>query len=256
MRARARLVVELADGHSVVRLLRSMPPLTLIPARTNGSSATVRLVGSAAGPLGGDDLELFVHIGPGARLTLAGIAATLALPGPHGEQSHSTVRMDLADHARVDYLPEPTVITARADHHAVLDATLAPDAELHCREMLVLGRTGERPGRLAVTTTMTRDGRAVLRQRLDVGDPTMDTNAATLAGKRVLATELHLDGVVREPASGGWWSASPLAAGGTVVTALADDTVTASRLLDDSSAPQHEGRRCSEPVLNASTQPH
>lgn len=232
MRARARLAVELVGGHSVVRLLRSMPPLTLVPARTNGPSATVRIVGSAAGPLGGDDLELSVHIGPGARLTLAGIAATLALPGPQGEPSRSTVRIDLADNAQVDYLPEPTVITARANHHAVLDATLAAGAELHCREMLVLGRTGERPGRLAVTTNVTRDGHAVLRQRLDIGDSTMDANLTTLAGKRVLATELHLDSVRRESASGEWWSASPLAAGGTMVTALTDDAVTASRLLD------------------------
>ena len=233
MRARARLVVELAGGHSVVRLLRSMPPLTLVPSRTNGSSATIRIVGSAAGPLGGDDLELSVHIGPGARLTLAGIAATLALPGPHGEQSRSTVRMELAANAHVDYLPEPTVVTARANHHAVLDATLATGAELHCREMLVLGRTRERPGRLTITTNVTRDGHAVLRQQLDVVDSTMDASVTPLAGKRVLATALHLDGIVREPASGEWWSTSPLAAGGTIVTALADDTVTASRLLDE-----------------------
>ena len=76
MRAHAHLVVERdADGRSVVRTLRSAAPLTLLPVR---GRPVVHLVGSAAGPLGGDDLTLTVEVGPHARLTIAAPTHTSA----------------------------------------------------------------------------------------------------------------------------------------------------------------------------------
>lgn len=240
MRASAALTVERdGAGRDVVRHVRSASPLTLIPARINGS-ALVHLVNSAATPLGGDELVLTVHVGPGASLTLIGIAATVALPGP-GATSRSTVHLHLAEGARVAYLPEPTVITARANHEAMLVVDLAGDACLRTREVLVLGRTRERPGLLVTRTAVTRDGRPVLRQELRVGDPRLDATVASLAGRRVLATELHLDGSSPPPSSGEWWSRTPLAAGGSMTTALADDVVTALRCLDLSSPARSAG---------------
>jgi urease accessory protein len=233
VKARAHLAVECdRAGATVVRELRCAPPITLVPARANGS-ALVHLVNSAAGPLGGDELNLTVHVGQNATLRLVGVAATIVLPGPHGAPSRSCVRFELADGARVVYRPEPMVVTARADHEADLVATLAGDARLSAREVVVLGRAGERPGALAARTSVTRDGLPVLRQHLRVGDPELDGSAAGLVGRRVLATELNLDGAAGDPASGQWWSRSPLARGGTLVTALADDTVTALRRLEE-----------------------
>lgn len=239
MRARADLAVEVdRRGNTVVRKLRCTAPLTLVPARTNGS-ALVHLVGSAAGPLGGDELTLTVHVGPKARLRLVGVAATVLLPGRHGGVSRSAVRLDVAEGADVEYLPEPTVVTARAEHEASLVATLAGDARLRTREVLVLGRAGEAAGLLTTGTSVTRDGRPVLRQRLRIGDPALDGSVAGLAGRRVLATASDFhdgdgdgDGEDEGGAvSGEWWSRSPLAAGGWVATALADDAVTAARRL-------------------------
>ncbi len=224
MRARACLEVERdGAGRSVVRTLRSAAPLTLIPVR---GEPVVHLVNSAASPLGGDELELTVRVGPGACLRLTGIAATVALPGP-GATSRSTVHLELGAGAVLTYLPEPTVITARANHEATLHAALGAGAVLHYREILVLGRAGERPGGLTTTLHATREGHPVLRQQLTIGDPSI----ATLAGHRVLATELHLDDTTPSPTSGEWWSRTPLAAGGTLTTALANDAVTAQRLL-------------------------
>ena len=232
MRARACLTVELdARGHSVVRRLRSAAPLRLVPGR-RARDATVRLVNSAAAPLGGDDLELTVLVGPGATLTLAGVAATLALPGSRAEPSRFAVRIELAERATARYLPEPTVITARAWHESCLHAELAAGATLRCREVLVLGRAGERPGRLSSSVSVLRAGRPLLRQRLEIGDPDLDASAAHLAGRRVLATEILADDRQPPAAGGDWWSRTPLAAGGSLVTALADDAVTALRRLD------------------------
>jgi urease accessory protein len=221
VKAQAQLVVERdAAGRSVVRTLRSAAPLTLIPVR---GQPVVHLVNSAASPLGGDDLTLTVQVGPHACLTLTGIAATVALPGPHGEKSRTTVHMALAEGATVAYLPEPTVITRRARHESVLVAVLADGAHLHTRETLVLGRANEPPGELTTTLHVTRQGRPVLRQHLSV-------TTETLMGNRVLATELSTSDT-RETASGEWWSRTQLAAGGTLTTALANDAVTASSLL-------------------------
>jgi urease accessory protein len=221
VKAHARLTVERdAAGRSVVRTLRSAAPLTLLPVR---GAPVVHLVNSAASPLGGDELTLTVCVGPGACLTLTGIAATVALPGPHGERSRTTVHMELAEGAAVDYLPEPTVITRRARHESLLTVTMADGAHLHTCETVVLGRAGETAGELTTALHVTRLGYPVLRQSLTV-------TRETLLGKRVLITELSTSDT-RETASGEWWSRTRLAAGGTLTTALADDAVTASREL-------------------------
>jgi urease accessory protein len=228
VKAHARLTACFDGSRTVLRELRSMAPLTLFPRRGGrGPTAVVHLVNSATSPLGGDDLLLSVHVGPGASLRLSGVAATLALPGLHGEGSVSTVDMVVEEGGSLEYLPEPTVITARARHTAVFRAMLASDAYLHTREVLVLGRAGESPGSLTTSSSVTRGTVPVLRQTLTVGDSTLDTSLAVLAGRRVLVSDLVVGGPELPAASGEWWSRSPLAAGGTLTTSLAPDAVTA-----------------------------
>ncbi|GAB2956850.1 urease accessory protein UreD [Amycolatopsis acidiphila] len=235
MRADARLVAEYRDGRTVLRELRSMAPLTLFPKRTNGA-AVVHLVSSATSPLGGDELTLTVRVGAGARLRLSGVAATLALPGHREGGSRSTVHVEVERGGMLEYLPEPTVVTSRARHAAELFATLDDDARFHTREVLVLGRVGERTGVLRSTQRVVRAGVPLLHQTLDVG--VLDRSIAHLAGRRVLATELLVGGEdPPEPAGGDWWSVTPLAHGGALVTALAPDVVTAQAGLD-------RARRC------------
>ncbi|MCI2423166.1 urease accessory protein UreD [Saccharopolyspora sp. K220] len=237
MRASALLSVELGSGgRSVVRELRSEAPMTLVPRRTATASpdgiAVVHLVGSAATPVGGDRVDLRVRVGPGARLQLRGTAATVALPGQHAEHSRSTVRIDVEAGGTIEYLPEATVISARADHQAEMTIELGEGARARCRELLVLGRYGERPGRLITTTHVARTGTPLLRQRLDIGEHRLATSAGYLAGARVLATETVVwDHDPAEPASGEWWSLAPLTAGGALATAVAADAVTAQRRL-------------------------
>ncbi|VVJ15186.1 Urease accessory protein UreD [Amycolatopsis camponoti] len=230
MKAHARLTACFDGTRTVLRELRSMAPLTLFPRRGRGPAAVVHLVNSATSPLGGDDLLLSIHVGPGASLRLSGVAATLALPGLHGEGSLSTVSVVVEEGGSLDYLPEPTVITARARHTAVLRASLASDAYLHTREVLVLGRTGECPGSLTTSSHVTRGSVPVLRQTLTIGESTLDKSLAVLAGRRVLATDLVVGGPDLPAASGEWWSRSPLAAGGTLTTSLAPDAVTALKV--------------------------
>jgi urease accessory protein len=206
-----------------------MAPLTLFPQRRGGSAAVVHLVNSATSPLGGDELTLTVRVGPGARLRLSGVAAMIALPGPHDEASMSTVDIEIGAGGELEYLPEPTVVTARARHFSELRASLAAEARLRTREVLVLGRAGEEPGRLTVSQQVIRAGIPLLRQTLEIGDAELDASLAHLAGRRVLATELIVGDEHREPAGGDWWSVTPLTGCGSLATALAFDAVTAQR---------------------------
>lgn len=243
MKAAARLVVALDDtGRSVVRDLRSASPLTLMPCPAtrhdeDPGTALVHLVGSAAAPLGGDDLALTVEVGPGAALSLRGIGATLALPGQHPGSGRMSVTIRVAEGGRLEYLTEPTVVAAEADHRTELHADLAADARLRCREVVVLGRSGERPGRLRGDVRLRRDGTTLLRQHLDLGGPEPDDGPAHLAGHPVVATELLVWGADPDsPSVGDWWSLVPLARGGSLATALAPDTLVAYRLLDTATA--------------------
>ncbi|WP_037369595.1 urease accessory protein UreD [Amycolatopsis orientalis] len=227
MKAHARLVAALAGGRTVLRELKSMAPLTLVPRRQRGPDAMVHLVNSATAPLGGDELHLEIRVEAGAQLKLSGVAATLALPGLREVPSLSTVEVLVEDGGSFEYLPEPTVVTARAEHVAVLRADLAADARFQTREVLVLGREGERPGRLSSTVHVTRGRVPALRQTQTVGDAPLDASLAVLAGHRVLVTELEFGGPPRPAESGPWWSRTPLAAGGALTTAVGPDVVTA-----------------------------
>ncbi|PKV93806.1 urease accessory protein UreD [Amycolatopsis echigonensis] len=230
MKAHARLVAAVGNGRTVLRELKSMAPLTLVPRRQRGPGAVVHLVNSATAPLGGDELRLEIRVEAGAELKLSGVAATLALPGLREVPSLSTVDVVVADGGSFEYLPEPTVVTARANHTAVLRAELAEETRFRTREVLVLGREGERPGRLTSTVQVVRGGVPALRQTQTIGDGPLDTSLAVLAGNRVLLTDLDFGGPPRPAESGPWWSRTPLAAGGVLTTALAADVVTAVRL--------------------------
>ncbi|MCF7552125.1 urease accessory protein UreD [Pseudonocardia sp. WMMC193] len=233
MRARALLTVERVGDRSVVRELRSQSPLSLVPRRgtaaTLDPAATVHLVGSAATPLGGDDVELAVHVGPAAELVLTGVAAAVALAGT----SSLTVRVTLDEGATLQYLPEPTVVTARADHHTLLHTELHETARVRLREILVGGRAGEQPGRYRGTTRVATGlgSCPVLHQTQEFGDPALQASSAVLAGNRVLGTEVLLWGADGEAATGESWALTPLARRGSLATAVGPDAVSTQRAL-------------------------
>ena len=238
MRSRARIVVECdGTGRSTVRELRSQAPLTLLPRRGAAAArspvATVHLVGSATTPLGGDDVELDVEVGPGADLVLTGVAAAVALPAPGTEAASSlVVRLRVAHGGSLQYLPEPTIVTRRADHHSELHAELDADARLRCREVLVAGRSGEPAGRYQGRTVVREAGRPLFVQDQELGDPALQASAAHLAGRRVLGTEVIVWGDDPPDAvAGDWWSLSPLAGRGCLASAVGCDAVTAQRAL-------------------------
>ena len=114
------------DGRTRVTVLRSDGPLAL-----RATPGGVYLVGAAAGPVGGDDLALEVDVGPGTTLVLRSAAASVLLPGPHGDVSRLRIRARVAAGGRLDYGLQPAVAAAGCDHYVT-----KPYSPMHLLRMI------------------------------------------------------------------------------------------------------------------------
>ncbi|WP_019925766.1 urease accessory protein UreD [Nocardia sp. BMG111209] len=176
---------------------------------------TVHLVGTAATPVGGDELDIEIRVAPGARLRLRTVAATIALPGRETPLSVAYWRLAVGAGAHLDFAPEPTVVADGAEHHAVTTVDLAADATLHLAEHIQIGRSGEDSGRWRGDLIADRAGLPLLRHRLELGAgaPTDDLLTAPRALVSILA--VPDDTLTRTTGSA---ALLPLAAGGTLFT--------------------------------------
>lgn len=233
-------------GATRISRLRSDPPMVLRPIMAGGSepgwnlpgAARVSLASSAAGPVGGDQLQLDIDVGSGAGLVLRTVAATLALPGPHGFGSHTRTRIRVHEGATLVWLPEPVIAARGCDHRATTHIELATDARLLAREELILGRHGEPSGTIHQRLRVTQGGHPLHDQDLCFGDPVpgWDSSAVT-GGRKVLGSTLVVDPVQdisteQQPSVDTDVGVLPLAGDATLVTALADDTVALRRRVD------------------------
>ncbi|WP_422774440.1 urease accessory protein UreD [Plantactinospora sp. WMMC1484] len=220
MRAEARIAVE-ADPSRGTRpaVLRGDPPLLLRRTGHPGPDGELHLhlVGGAAGPLGGDDLRLDIEVGPGARLCVRSVAASLALPGPAGGRSRLTVTARVGSGGSLRWLPEPLIGAAGCDHVTTSRIELAEGAELHWREELVCGRHAESPGDVRIETMLRYDGRTLLRNDLAVGPRASGwSGPAVLDGAGAAGTLLMVD-----PSGGYDATAGPVRAEATGVPGVA-----------------------------------
>jgi urease accessory protein len=205
-------IVAAAGAGGVTRLpvLASQVPLVL--RRTPDA---VYVVGGAAGPIGGDELALRISVGAGAFLRVRTAAASIALPGPEGLESVLRVTADVAAGARLEYLPEPVVVSAGARHATIIRVTLAEGASLLLRDELLLGRHGETGGAARSVLNVDYAGRPLLRQSLEVsGADAVAMGPALLAGHRAVGTALWVDPAAGETQEPGAAAVAESATGG------------------------------------------
>ncbi len=164
MDARAAVVAEHRAGRTVLAELRSAPPLTL-RATIDG----VHLVGSGAGPLGGDRLALDVEVGVGAELRLSSVAASMVHPGPTGASSHLRTDATVGAGATLLMTPLPVVLVRGCDHRTRTRIRVAEGATVAWREQVVLGRHDEPSGSLRHRLDVEHDGAALLRSEVALG---------------------------------------------------------------------------------------
>lgn len=217
-------------GQTRVTVLRSDGPVAL---RDTGDG--IYLVGAAAGPLGGDDVDLEIDVGPGSRLLLRSAACALLLPGPHGGASRQRIHARVGAGAHLDFCLQPAIAAAGCDHQASAEVDLAPSATLRWREAIVLGRHGEPAGHCASRLDVTLAGAALYRGELVVGRPWADTSSAVLDGAGAAGSVL-LAGAARARSAAhaaDGLAVLPLAGPGTMVSATAPDAATLARRLDE-----------------------
>ncbi|HEY0126132.1 MAG TPA: urease accessory protein UreD [Blastococcus sp.] len=206
-----RTVVEIVAragpaGRTVLPVVRASGQFAV--RRTGASS--VHLVATAFGPLGGDQADVSVVVEEGARLCVRSVAAAVALPS-RGEPRPSRQRITADVAGTLDLRLEPTVVAARAHHLAELAVELTDDALLTATEQVLLGRSGEEPGRWTGTTRIVRNGRPLLHTTVGLGpgEPAWLPPGAP----RAYASTVHIgadadvltgEDAVRLPLAGGW----------------------------------------------------
>jgi urease accessory protein len=192
-------------GRTVLPVVRAQGQLAV---RRTGPS-TVHLVATAFGPLGGDDATIRLVVEKGATLSVCTVAAAVALPARDGRPSAQRITAEVA--GALALRPEPTVVAGGAHHRAELLAVLAADAELTATEQVLLGRTGDAPGRWTGTTRVERADRPVLHTTVDLGPgagawlppvvPRAYVSTVHIGAEAPTATG---DAAVRLPLDGGW----------------------------------------------------
>lgn len=158
------------------------------------SIASVRLAAGAAGPLGGDQLRISIRVSELATLMVSAVAATLLLPGPHGNESSSVTDISVASGGTLVWLPGRQIAAEGCRHKSVARIDLQPGARLYVREEVLLGREGELPGSLSQRLRVTCGGDPVYDQEISVGAPGWQSSAVT-GGRRALGSIIVVDPV-------------------------------------------------------------
>lgn len=177
---------------------------------------TVHLIGAAATPLGGDELDIRIVVEPGARLVVRSVAATIVLPGRTTRTSTASWSFEVGAGGELDFDPEPTVVAGGAGHRAVTTVRLAADARIRIRERVQIGRTGEDHGRWCGDLVADLSALPLLRHRLELGAGTAADDL--LSAPRALCSELRYPDASPAATIGVAAALLPLAAGGSLST--------------------------------------
>jgi urease accessory protein len=168
----------------------------LFPRAASGGMTGVFL-NTSGGMTGGDRLTIDAVAGTDSRLTLTSQAAErvyLAQPGP---PARLTTTLSVKEHARIDWLPQETILFNGSALHRKLEVDLAPDATFFGVEPLVFGRVsmGETLtcGTFADNVTIRRNGQPIFADavRLSGDIAAQLSGPATVVGHFAMASVFY-----------------------------------------------------------------
>lgn len=157
VRASATIAVARFGDRNVVVDQRSAAPLSV-----RQCGPRILLASSAAAPVGGDELELAIDVGPGARADVGSVAASMVWPGVGGERSTTTTTCVVGSGGHLELWMEPMISVALSRHRAVTVVRLDGDATCRVVEEAVLGRRDEVSGHLDLSLRVERRGRPLV----------------------------------------------------------------------------------------------
>jgi urease accessory protein len=127
------------------------------------------LAGTRASLIAGDDLELQIQVGAGAKLEVVEVAA-LVLHDTRGGSAAMRTRIELGPEATLVWLGEPIVVAKGCRAVRTTEASLGAASRLLLGERVVLGRAHELPGALLNRQRIVQAGQVVVDECLDTAD--------------------------------------------------------------------------------------
>ena len=184
LRAGATLVVGRRAGCSRVRALSEVGGYRARATRAT-DSCEVFLVNPSGGLAGGDSLTLDVSVEPDADLRLTTPTAERVYRSA-GEVTRVDCQLRIGARARLDWLPQQTLLFDGARFRRRVEADVAPDGRLALLESYALGRPahGERLTCVDVLDhwRIRRDGRLVFAEALRLEGPASELFARPALG--------------------------------------------------------------------------
>ena len=194
-----RIAVRAEDGRTrLARLYQEGCGKIRLPRDARAEGLEGVLINSSGGLTGGDRMEWAAEAGPGALLTLTTQACEKVYRARDGEAEVRTT-LTLGEDARLDWLPQETILFDGGSLSRRLEADLALGARLLAVEAVVLGRTAMaetvRVGHLSDRWRIRSEGRLVFADDLRLDGPIADlaAQAPVLAGARAFASLLLID---------------------------------------------------------------
>ena len=239
MRARAELRAEAplaarngaADGEALgvytptpgcrLTRVRDAPPVAF-----RATPEAVYLVGTAASPVGDDQVSIDVQIGAGATLAIRSAASAIAWTSTN---SSIEVNVSIGSSGSLDWRLQPLIASASCHFSHRSRVRLRGDASLYWAEEVVLGRHGEGPGCLDLRLDVDVDDAPLLRHQLLIGPDAPGWDGPALIGaNRVIGFVLIAGAASRgvDHAVGDGWAVMPLEGPGTLISAVAGDLPT------------------------------
>ena len=129
-----------ARGAARIAGLRQSGSLKLLFPRRVGPALEAVLLNTAGGLTGGDRMEVEVTAGPGARVVMTTQAAERAYRALAGTEARVTVRLAVRAGARIDWLPQETIVYDGSALVRSLHLDLDPEGQALLVEPLIFGR--------------------------------------------------------------------------------------------------------------------
>ncbi|GAB98731.1 urease accessory protein UreD [Gordonia namibiensis NBRC 108229] len=208
------------------------------------SPGHAQLIGTAATPLGGDEIVVRIRVEPGAHLSMGSVAATIALPARDRADSRARWDIEVGAGGRLRLDPQPTVVAGGAVHTSNIVADLDPTAVLDLYEHVQIGRSVQIDG--ATTTDLDRierdrtgawtgglrvtvGGEVWLAHRVALGAST----PAAAIGHRAMSSVFRYPDDRGEEVHPSEFAARLRLAGEATLTSALGSSVTATRRLTD-----------------------
>lgn len=195
-RGRGRLVAKALGGRSRIAELFQEGAAKIRLPQTFTEEMEAVLINTAGGLTGGDRLTWEFRAGPGTFLTATTQACEKIYKASHDTALVET-RLDVAEGARLHWLPQESILFDNASLTRTLEVDLAADAEFLAVEAILLGRKamGEamKNGSMRDRWRIRREGRLIHAEELRLEGAVADLTrrAPVLGGHVAFATVLY-----------------------------------------------------------------